>query len=176
MKLKRLTLWAVICVLALGLTSLWIVGCAGDEPEETLDTTKSSVTTNPPKTDGQVGSIRGTIRFDVKLPKDIKVIAIAINEKTGEEFEVKAEQGKRCLIEDLPPGLYTVTIKEDALESAFSPIGQTGVEVVASDFAVVDALFTTWPYFEAEDATEIDWPMRVDKKDAGAPVCNEPGR
>ncbi len=158
----------VFLTLTLVLTFTWFMGCGEADIGDTADDMKSSDTDGQPEAESPLGIIRVNIRFDVKPPEVIKVIATVINETTGEEFNVEADRNGRLFIEDLLPGTYSVIVKEDVEDSHFPPIEEKGIEVIANDVAAMDVLFTTWPYFEAEDATEIQAPMLIDDTDAGA--------
>jgi hypothetical protein len=61
------------------------------------------------------------------------------------------------------PGSYTVTAEDTAPDSGFPPVKHEGVEVKLGDTIFMDALLSTWPYFEAEDATVIKDPMTIEE-------------
>ena len=61
----------------------------------------------------------------------------------------------------VPPGVYTVTIEEAKPDSKFTPYTEESVEVNIGDTIGIKVRITTWPYFEAEDATKLKGGMKI---------------
>jgi hypothetical protein len=111
------------------------------------------------------GVIAGTVDFDVKPPDKPQLKVTIINEANGQESIVKPDRGRYRVT--VLPGTYTVIAEDAAPDSRFPSVEQEGVEVKVGDIISMDALLSTWPYFEAEDATVIKAPMTIDE-DPGA--------
>jgi hypothetical protein len=111
------------------------------------------------------GTITGTVSFDLKQPDNPQIEITIINESNGQEFIVEADNHGKYRITILP-GNYTVIVENTTPDAELS-FKQEGVEVKVGDSILMDALLSTWPYFEAEDATIIKAPMLI-KEDPAA--------
>jgi len=104
------------------------------------------------------GVITGVVSFDVKTPDETQLKATIIAEASGQEFTAEPDRNGKYRLTVLP-GSYTVIIEDIAPDATFPPAKHEGVEVKVDDSVFIDTLLSTWPYFEAEDATEIVEPM-----------------
>ena len=101
------------------------------------------------------GVVTGIVRYDVRTPDKTQLEATIINESNGQEIVVKsAEKGKYEIT--VLPGIYTVIVEDTVPDAGYSPVEHKGIEVKVGDSIILETLLTTWPYFEAEDATEIN--------------------
>lgn len=106
------------------------------------------------------GIITGTVNFDVSTPDKQQLKVTIINEANGQEFVAKPDRHGKYRLTVLP-GSYTVIAEDATPDSKFPSVEQEGVEVKVGDTILMDVLLSTWPYFEAEDATIIKAPMRI---------------
>ena len=157
--MKHVLIWNRLFLTILAVGVLGFVACGGDDEEdvtEPTDTAKPSTTDTKPQTGSQMGTVRGAVRFQPKEPEVSDIIAVDVNEETGEISEVKVT-GKSYVIDGLAVGTYTVTIKDNVENSPFSPIEEKGVKVVAGDFVVVAAGCVTGRHASHSQHTK-PWP------------------
>jgi hypothetical protein len=108
------------------------------------------------------GIITGAVAFDVKSPDKPQIKVTVTNEANGQETIQELEREEKYRVTVLP-GSYTVIVEDAAPDSEFPPVEHEGVEVKIGDVILLDATLSTWPYFEAEDATKIVAPMRIEE-------------
>jgi len=113
------------------------------------------------------GVITGAVNFDVKPPDESQLKVTIINEANGQESIVKPDRYGKYRLTVLP-GSYTVIVEDTTPDSKFPSVEQEGVEVKIGDTIFMDTLLSTWPYFEAEDATVIKAPMVVEEDPAAS--------
>jgi len=106
------------------------------------------------------GAITGTVSFDLKQPSKLQLKITVIDESSGQEFVAQSDQRGKYRITVLP-GSYKVVVEDTTPDSIFPVFEQEGVEITVGATILMDVLMSTWPYFEAEDATTIKAPMVV---------------
>ncbi|MFC1717866.1 hypothetical protein ACFL6S_29670 [Candidatus Poribacteria bacterium] len=113
------------------------------------------------------GLISGSVNYDLKAPDDPELKVMVIDEASGQEYVVETDRNGRYEFTVLP-GSYMVIIEDTTPEFEFPPFEQEGIEIKVGDAIFVDTLLTTWPYFEAESATDIIGPMEVEEDPAAS--------
>ncbi len=107
------------------------------------------------------GLIIGNVEFEVKPDGTEEMMMTIVNEADNQEFVLKIDQdGKFQLI--VLPGTYTIRVEDTTPETKFPSFKQEGVEVKVGDSILIKVRMSTWPYFEAEDATEIKKRMAIE--------------
>ncbi|HIE29143.1 TPA: carboxypeptidase regulatory-like domain-containing protein [Candidatus Poribacteria bacterium] len=108
------------------------------------------------------GLIQGSVEFEVKPDDTPQMVMTVVNEADNRKFVLKVGKDEKYLL-TVPPGIYTITIEDTTPDSKFTPFKKEGVEVKVGDVILIKARMSTWPYFEAEDATEIRGLMKIEK-------------
>ena len=105
------------------------------------------------------GTITGTVSFDLKQPDNPQIEITIINEANGQEVIAEADNHGKYRLTVLP-GHYTIIVENTTPDFELS-FEQKGVEVKVGDSILMDVILSTWPYYEAEDATVIKAPMLI---------------
>jgi len=106
------------------------------------------------------GLIQATVDFEVKPDGEPQMLMTVMNEADNQKYVLEVGRDDKYVL-TVPPGVYTVTIEEVNPDSKFTPYTEEGVEVNIGDTIGLKVRITTWPYFEAEDATKLKGGMKI---------------
>jgi hypothetical protein len=106
------------------------------------------------------GLIQAAVDFEVQPDGEPKMLMTVVNEADNQKYILEVGRDDKYLL-TVPPGVYTVTIEAANPDSKFTPYTETGIEVNIGDVIGLKVRMTTWPYFEAEDATKLTGGMKI---------------
>ena len=106
------------------------------------------------------GLIQAAVDFEVKPDDEPQMLMTVVNEADNQKYVLEVGRDDKYVL-TVPPGVYTVTIEEAKPDSKFTPSIEEGVEVNIGDVIGLKVRITTWPYFEAEDATKLKGGMKI---------------
>ena len=106
------------------------------------------------------GLIQAVVEFEVQPDGEPQMLMTVVNEADNRKYVLEVGRDDKYLL-TVPPGIYTVTIEEAKPDSKFTPYTEEGVEVNIGDVIGLKVRITTWPYFEAEDATKLKGGMKI---------------